>query len=103
VANRGCHTGAVGYSPKGFIRRFKADVGVSPKRFCRLLRFQRALAAAHVGRAFNWGELALGCGYFDQAHFIHEFRAFSGVTPTAYSAARTAFQNHVTFLQDAEA
>ena len=41
-------------------------------------------------------------GYHDKAHLIHDFRAFSGLTPTAYEARRTAFQNHVTFLQSTE-
>ena len=50
----------------------------------------------------DWAGLALACGYFDQAHLIHDFRAFSGLTPTAYEARRTAFQNHVTFLQSTE-
>lgn len=93
-------TGAVGLSSRCFTQRFKAEVGVSPKRYCRLLRFQRMLAAARAPGTFNWGDLALACGYYDQAHFIHEFRAFSGLTPTAYAALRTRFQNHVTFLQD---
>jgi AraC-like DNA-binding protein len=32
----------------------------------------------------RWSELALACGYYDQSHFINEFRAFSGVTPEAF-------------------
>lgn len=47
--------------------------------------------------------LALDCGYFDQAHFIHDFRAFAGLTPTAYQEARTEFRNHVKFLQSGAA
>ena len=92
-------TDAIALSPKRFIERFKADVGVTPKRYCRLLRFQRVVARTHHGRPTDWTELALACGYFDQAHLIHDFREFSGLTPTAYEARRTAFHNHVTFLQ----
>lgn len=90
---------AVGLSSKRFIERFKSEVGLTPKRYCRILRFQRALTSAHRGRAIDWTDLALGCGYFDQAHFIHDFRAFSGLTPRTWEAARTEFQNHVKFLQ----
>ena len=95
-------TDAIALSPKRFIERFKADVGVTPKRYCRLLRFQRVVTNAHRGGATDWAELALACGYFDQAHLIHDFREFSGLTPTAYEARRTAFQNHVTFLQSTD-
>ena len=95
-------TDAIGLSPKRFIERFKADVGVTPKRYCRLLRFQRVVTNAHRRGPVDWAGIALACGYFDQAHLIHDFRAFSGLTPTAYEARRTAFQNHVTFLQSAE-
>ena len=95
-------TDAIGLSPKRFIERFKADVGVTPKRYCRLLRFQRVVSNAHPGGETDWAGLALACGYFDQAHLIHDFREFSGLTPTAYEARRTAFQNHVTFLQSTD-
>jgi AraC-like DNA-binding protein len=57
-------------------------VGVTPKRYCRILRFQRALVGAHRGKRVDWAQLAVECGYWDQAHFIHEFRLFSGLTPT---------------------
>jgi AraC-like DNA-binding protein len=90
---------AVGLSPKRFIDRFRSEVGLAPKQFCRVVRFQRALARAHACAPVDWTEVALACGYFDQAHFIHDFRAFSGLTPTGYRAGRTEFQNHVTFLQ----
>jgi AraC-like DNA-binding protein len=63
------------------------------------LRFQRALACAERGRRADWTRIALDCGYFDQAHFIHDFRSFAGITPTAYDAGRTRFRNHVHFLQ----
>ena len=97
------HIGAVadatGMSAKRFIERFKTQVGMSPKRYCRIRRFQRALALAHGGAAVDWPQVALDCGYYDQSHFIHEFRSFSGLTPTGYHTAKTAFHNHVKFLQ----
>ena len=44
-------TDAVGLSAKRFIERFKSEVGLTPKRYCRVLRFQQVLAQAHRGRA----------------------------------------------------
>jgi AraC-like DNA-binding protein len=89
----------LGLSAKRLVERFKTAVGLPPKRYCRLLRFQRALAYVERGRQADWTRIALDCGYFDQAHFIHDFRAFSGITPTGYDAGRTQFRNHVHFLQ----
>jgi AraC-like DNA-binding protein len=92
-------TDTVGMSAKRFIERFKTEVGMTPKRYCRVRRFQRALASAHGPAGVDWTQVALDCGYFDQAHFIHDFKSFAGVTPTAYQAAQTPFQNHVKILQ----
>jgi AraC-like DNA-binding protein len=99
MARIGDVTGAIALSPKRFIERFKREVGLTPKRYCRLRRFQRAVRHAHRGGTIDWTELALSCGYFDQPHFIHEFRDFAGLSPTAYEGLRTSFPNHVTFLQ----
>jgi AraC-like DNA-binding protein len=92
-------TSAIGMSAKRFIERFKSEVGVTPKRYSRIRRFQDAVTLAHRGHRLEWTRVALECGYFDQAHFIHDFRSFSGLTPTGYLDARTPFQNHVKFLQ----
>jgi AraC-like DNA-binding protein len=88
-------TEASGLSAARLIEHFKRDVGLTPKRYCSILRFQRALRHAHQGRAVDWTGVALDCGYYDQAHFIHDFRRFSGVTPSAYEQRRTPFHNHV--------
>lgn len=74
---------------------FARGVGMTPKLFCRVWRFQRVLRAVHHRDAVDWTEVALACGYFDQPHLIHDFREFSGLSPTEYLAARTEHLNHV--------
>jgi AraC-like DNA-binding protein len=61
---------------------FRAEVGMAPKTFSRVRRFERAVARAR-GRAAapDWASLALECGYFDQSHMIRDFVALSGLTP----------------------
>ena len=93
-------TDRIGLSPKRFIERFKADVGLTPKRYCRVRRFQEAIASTGHRQPIDWAQVALDCGYYDQAHFAHDFRGFSGLSPTAYQRARTEFRNHVKFFQD---
>jgi AraC-like DNA-binding protein len=63
--------------------------------FCRVRRFQKVLRQISAGNAINWTEVALQCGYFDQPHFIHDFRSFSGINPSTYTAAYTGHANHV--------
>ena len=92
-------TDRIGLSPKRFIEKFKATVGMPPKQFCRLLRFQSALALAERDTHIDWTRIAVDCGYFDQPHFIHDFQSFAGITPTYYGSGRTEFRNHVNFLQ----
>ncbi len=84
-----------GLSPRHFIARFRQQVGFTPKLFCRVRRFHRALERIASGGSINWADLALETGYFDQAHFIHDFKAFSGINPSAYSASRPWHSNHV--------
>jgi AraC-like DNA-binding protein len=99
AANIAAVADRIGLSSKRLVERFKTAVGVAPKRYCRILRFQHALKCAERGRRVDWTQIAVGCGYFDQAHFIHDFRSFAGITPTGYDAGRTQFRNHVHFLQ----
>ena len=88
-------TEQVGLSPKRFIEAFRDEVGLTPKVFCRIRRFQQALAQIQHRGKVDWAGVALDAGYFDQAHFIHDFRAFSGINPSAYVARRSSYQNHV--------
>jgi len=99
AANIAAVADRIGLSPKRLVERFKTSVGFAPKRYCRILRFQHALECAERGREVDWTRIAMDCGYFDQAHFIHDFRSFAGITPTGYDSGRTQFRNHVHFLQ----
>jgi AraC-like DNA-binding protein len=82
-----------GLSQKWFIESFRAHVGLTPKLYCRLRRFQRALALIGRRQQLDWAHLALTCGYFDQAHFIRDFRAFSDICPSKYLVDRTEHSN----------
>jgi len=88
-------TNEIGLSRRHLIHRFEQEVGLAPKAFARVRRFQRVLRDVHPQAQVDWAEVALDCGYYDQAHFIHEFREFSGMTPSAYFAHRTRHSNHV--------
>lgn len=82
-----------GYSHKHLVQVFTRHVGVSPKEYLRLIRFQAVLQAIEKAQAICWNDLALDCGYYDQSHFIHEFRHFSGLTPTVYLGERGEYLN----------
>jgi AraC-like DNA-binding protein len=101
-----------GCSRRHLIAQFHKYFGMSPKTIARIGRFHLAVAAVHcVGRrdplscaegkpyldcqavgtvrtatqtAIRWSDLALGCGYYDQSHFIKEFRSFSGLSPLQF-------------------
>lgn len=75
-----------GYGATRFNQRFVDEVGLTPKRFGRLVRFRAALDALAPGRRL--AEVALATGHADQAHLCAEFQAFAGRTPTEVLAAR---------------
>jgi AraC-like DNA-binding protein len=74
----------LGVSHKQFIEQFRREVGLTPKLFCRIRRFQEVLGRIHSQKAVNWADVACSCGYFDQAHFVKDFLAFAGLNPSAY-------------------
>lgn len=86
-------------SDRRFIEVFAAEVGLTPKRFCRVLRFQHARAEIGRNSAPDWARPALECGYFDQSHLIHDFREFAGMSPTSYVRQRNQplLHNHAPF------
>jgi AraC-like DNA-binding protein len=78
---------AAGVSRQHLGRVFRERVGVAPKLFCRLARFQSALAYAPQGRV-NWAQAAAALGYADQSHMIAELREFSSFTPERLAGGR---------------
>ncbi len=82
---------AAGVSSTHMTKRFKELIGVTPKRLARAHRFTATVFAINPAEPVDWVRLASGAGYFDQAHFGHEFREFTGLTPTRYLEVRQRF------------
>jgi AraC-like DNA-binding protein len=74
----------VGLCHRRFIQVFSGEVGMTPKVFGRVQRFQRALSLMKCARSPSWAELATHSGYSDQSHMIREFVALSGLSPADY-------------------
>jgi AraC-like DNA-binding protein len=79
---------AAGVSRQHLTRVFRERVGISPKLYCRLARFQSALAYARAGDRVDWARVACDLGYADQSHMIAEFREFSSLTPHMLATGR---------------
>jgi AraC-like DNA-binding protein len=85
-------------------RGFQRVIGTSPKFFARTLRFEQAQRRLMFDPQTDLTQLAYQCGYFDQAHFIKEFRAFTGKTPSEHAQQMRHLQKilkskDVVFLQ----
>jgi AraC-like DNA-binding protein len=92
VATGGCARIAdirhsIGWSERHFAVQFRHQFGLAPKAFARVLRFRRAARALDRAESTLAG-VALACGYYDQAHFTRDFRAFAGIAPRALLESR---------------
>ena len=88
---------SAGLSHRHFIQLFTTEVGLTPKRYHRVRRFQRARDLAQQSPAPDWARIAVECGYFDQSHLIHDFQEFSGFTPSVMERrwSEPVLLNHV--------
>ena len=77
-----------GVSRQHLARVFKERVGVGPKLYARLARFQAGLVYAGAGPGVDWAEAAVDLGYADQSHMIAEVREFSSLTPQTLASRR---------------
>lgn len=68
-------------SLRQFERVSKERIGLPPKLFARLIRFSKAYRLRESSPQWSWTRIAYECGYFDQMHFIRDFKQFAGVTP----------------------
>jgi AraC-like DNA-binding protein len=91
----------IGLSSRRFVELFRCEVGFSPKAFCRIRRFNEALRRVDGLIDVNWADVAVSCGYFDQAHFNHDFRLFAGLSPSNYLRHRIA-RTHVAITDESE-
>lgn len=82
-------------SQKKLIRLFAEEVGMTPKTYLRVARFQRVLSGLHTASRADWMEVVERGGYYDQPHFIREFKEFSGFTPSEYFRLRGPHLQHV--------
>ena len=71
-----------GLSLRQFERRFRTQIGVRPKLFTRIARFESALERKARLPTASWTDIALGFGYYDQMHMVHDFAEFTGKTPS---------------------
>lgn len=87
----------LGVSSRSLGEQFRHHVGMTPKRYLRVQRFHRVVARASAISERDWADIALECGYFDQAHLSHEFREFCAMSPTEF--ARQGYWNRHIPLQ----
>ena len=92
-------TDRVGLSHRRFVEVFKTEVGLTPKLFCRVQRFQRLLALVRRHSAPDWSRLALDCGFFDQSHLIRDFGEFSGFGPAEFDRHLRALERRGVHLK----
>ena len=76
-----------GWSERRLSQIFREQVGFPPKVWTRLQRFQSAVRQLRAGVDVRWADVAQQCGFYDQAHLANEFRAFSGMDATTYTAS----------------
>ena len=74
---------------------FKFHVGMTPKGFLRVIRFQKAIEEISNRTSVDWTSIAHESGYYDQAHFINDFKAFSGYTPSEYAQKQFEYLNYI--------
>lgn len=84
----------VGLSARRMTRLFTLQVGLTPKLYARIKRFERVMQLMQAP-GIEWSDLAQTCGYFDQSHLIRDCKAISGYTPSELQARCVGSSKHV--------
>jgi AraC-like DNA-binding protein len=84
----------VGLGPRQLERRFLSAVGLRPKLFSRIVRFQNLVRVTRSAEPARWASAAAECGYFDQAHLVRDVRDFAGVPPSGLFREAGGFSEH---------
>lgn len=82
-------------SLRQFQRRCHERLGMNPKLYARIARFSKAYSMFEADQQLTWSHISHHCGYFDQMHFIRDFKEFAGVTPGIMS--KKLEENSLTF------
>lgn len=77
---------SAGISDRGLVRKFRQLIGISPKSYSRIVRFQRVLRSFESDPLIEVPDVAIRYGYYDQSHLINDFRQYAGLTPTEFRA-----------------
>lgn len=86
----------IGFSERQLERKFKKQVGITPKVLSRIMRFQKFLAVTRSANTLTLADVAAACGYYDQSHFIRDFTKFSGMSPMRYLSSSHVMSDHLT-------
>jgi len=78
----------VNLSRRQLEKKFRHQVGLSPKRYARIMRFRHVLDLVKRDGIYDWATLVATCNYHDQSHLIKDFRTFTGLSPSAYFAEK---------------
>ena len=78
---------ASGLSPRKFERAFREQMGISPKLFARTARLEYAMQLKRVNPTLTWTRVSQEAGYFDQTHFVKDFKALAGERPSTFPLA----------------
>ncbi|ANM31377.1 hypothetical protein ABI59_20065 [Acidobacteria bacterium Mor1] len=86
----------VGYSQRHIAGLFRRWVGLPPKQYGRIRRFQQVLGSVtRDPRSPDWADVALEHGYYDQSHLVRDFREMAGMSPGAYAETYPGLDNYL--------